>query len=436
VISILDSSSPEFPAELAQLLAFAEEDQAEVRTAVQNIIREVRERGDAAVAELTNRFDRQSAESMAQLTLDAADLESAYESLDPLIRDALNESASRVRAYHQAQLTAMGNGEHWQYEDDLGNQLGQRVNAMVRVGIYAPGGKAAYPSTIIMTAIPARVAGVDEIILCVPTPGGEVNPTLLAAAHLSGVNRVFAVGGAQAVAAMAYGTDTIPRVDKIVGPGNIFVATAKEMVFGDVGIDMIAGPSEVVIVADDSVDPDWVIQDMFAQAEHDEMAQAIVVSHSDTLLQKIEARLPEMLSRQTREDIISKSIRDRSALIRVPDLDHAFEVVNRIAPEHLQLALVDAGQYLDKVRHAGAVFLGADTTEVVGDYTAGPSHVLPTSGTARFASPLGVYDFQTRTSVIQCSREGAVRLNRAAAIIAVEEGLDAHAESARLRIKG
>lgn len=436
MISILDSSSPEFPAELAQLLAFAEEDQAEVRTAVQNIIREVRERGDAAVAELTNRFDRQSAESMAQLTLDAADLESAYESLDPLIRDALNESASRVRAYHQAQLTAMGNGEHWQYEDDLGNQLGQRVNAMVRVGIYAPGGKAAYPSTIIMTAIPARVAGVDEIILCVPTPGGEVNPTLLAAAHLSGVNRVFAVGGAQAVAAMAYGTDTIPRVDKIVGPGNIFVATAKEMVFGDVGIDMIAGPSEVVIVADDSVDPDWVIQDMFAQAEHDEMAQAIVVSHSDTLLQKIEARLPEMLSRQTREDIISKSIRDRSALIRVPDLDHAFEVVNRIAPEHLQLALVDAGQYLDKVRHAGAVFLGADTTEVVGDYTAGPSHVLPTSGTARFASPLGVYDFQTRTSVIQCSREGAVRLNRAAAIIAVEEGLDAHAESARLRIKG
>ncbi|MBL6689078.1 MAG: histidinol dehydrogenase [Pseudomonadales bacterium] len=435
-MSILDSSSPEFPAELAQLLAFAEEDQAEVRTAVQNIIREVRERGDAAVAELTNRFDRQSAESMAQLTLDAADLESAYESLDPLIRDALNESASRVRAYHEAQLMAMGNGEHWQYEDDLGNQLGQRVNAMVRVGIYAPGGKAAYPSTIIMTAIPARVAGVDEIILCVPTPGGEVNPTLLAAAHLSGVNRVFAVGGAQAVAAMAYGTDTIPRVDKIVGPGNIFVATAKEMVFGDVGIDMIAGPSEVVIVADDSVDPDWVIQDMFAQAEHDEMAQAIVVSHSDTLLQKIEARLPEMLSRQTREDIISKSIRDRSALIRVPDLDHAFEVVNRIAPEHLQLALVDAGQYLDKVRHAGAVFLGADTTEVVGDYTAGPSHVLPTSGTARFASPLGVYDFQTRTSVIQCSREGAVRLNRAAAIIAVEEGLDAHAESARLRIKG
>lgn len=436
MISILDSSSPEFADGLTQLLAFAEEDQAEVRTAVQNIIRDVRERGDAAVVELTNRFDSQSAESMAQLSLDAADLKSAYESLDPLIRDALNESAARVRAYHEAQLNAMGKGEHWQYEDDLGNRLGQRVNAMARVGIYAPGGKAAYPSTVIMTAVPARVAGVDEVILCVPTPGGEVNPTLLAAAHLSGVNRVFAVGGAQAVAAMAYGTDSIPRVDKIVGPGNIFVATAKEMVFGDVGIDMIAGPSEVVIVADDSVDPDWVIQDMFAQAEHDEMAQAIVISDSDTLLQKIEARLPEMLSRQTRGAIISKSIKDRSALIRVPDLDQAFDVVNRIAPEHLQLALADAGQYVDKVRHAGAVFLGADTTEVVGDYTAGPSHVLPTSGTARFASPLGVYDFQTRTSVIQCSREGAVRLNRAAAIIAVEEGLDAHAESARFRVKG
>lgn len=436
MISILDSSSPEFADGLTQLLAFAEEDQAEVRTAVQNIIRDVRERGDAAVVELTNRFDSQSAESMAQLSLDAADLKSAYESLDPLIRDALNESAARVRAYHEAQLNAMGKGEHWQYEDDLGNRLGQRVNAMARVGIYAPGGKAAYPSTVIMTAVPARVAGVDEVILCVPTPGGEVNPTLLAAAHLSGVNRVFAVGGAQAVAAMAYGTDSIPRVDKIVGPGNIFVAMAKEMVFGDVGIDMIAGPSEVVIVADDSVDPDWVIQDMFAQAEHDEMAQAIVISDSDTLLQKIEARLPEMLSRQTRGAIISKSIKDRSALIRVPDLDQAFDVVNRIAPEHLQLALADAGQYVDKVRHAGAVFLGADTTEVVGDYTAGPSHVLPTSGTARFASPLGVYDFQTRTSVIQCSREGAVRLNRAAAIIAVEEGLDAHAESARFRVKG
>ncbi len=436
MITSLDTASPDFSRQLTELLAFAEDDQAEVRSAVEGIIRDVRARGDAAVLELTNRFDRQSVATMGELTLDAADLKDAYDSLDGLIRDALDESAARVRTYHEAQLAAMGSGDHWQYKDELGNQLGQRVNAMARVGIYAPGGKAAYPSTIIMTAVPARVAGVDEVILCVPTPGGEVNPVLLAAAHLSGVDRVYSIGGAQAIAAMAYGTDSIPRVDKIVGPGNIYVATAKEMVFGDVGIDMIAGPSEVVIVADDTVDPDWVIQDMFAQAEHDELAQAIVISHSKALLQKILERLPEMLSRQTRGDIITAAIRDRGAVIQVADLDEAFRVVNRIAPEHLQLAFEHAADYLGAVRHAGAIFLGVDTTEVVGDYTAGPSHVLPTSGTARFASPLGVYDFQTRTSVIQCSREGSVRLNRAAAIIAAEEGLDAHAESARFRVKG
>lgn len=436
MITRLDSASPEFEGELATLLRFAEDEQAEVRDAVQTIIRDVRDRGDVAVLELTNRFDRQNADHLSELILGTDDLKSAYESLDPLIQDALNESASRVRAYHEAQLAAMGRGDHWQYEDEFGNQLGQRVNAMTRVGVYAPGGKAAYPSTIIMTAIPARVAGVEEVVLCVPTPGGELNPTLLAAAHLSGVDHVYCVGGAQAIAAMAYGTESISRVDKIVGPGNIYVATAKEMVFGVVGIDMIAGPSEVVIVADESVDPDWVIQDMFAQAEHDELAQAIVISHSETLLAKIEERLPVMLSQQSREDIIATAIRDRGALIRVPNVDEAFGVVNRIAPEHLQLALVDAENHLNKVRHAGAVFLGIDTTEVVGDYTAGPSHVLPTSGTARFASPLGVYDFQTRTSVIQCSREGSIQLNRAAAIIAVEEGLEAHAESARFRVKG
>ncbi|MBO6656297.1 MAG: histidinol dehydrogenase [Pseudomonadales bacterium] len=436
MISYLDTTAADFSDELNRLLAFAEEDQAEVRGTVLSIIRDVRDRGDAAVLELTNRFDHQSAGSMADLTLDAADLKAAYESLDPLVCDALEESASRVRAYHEAQLRAMGEGEHWQYEDDYGNQLGQRVNAMARVGVYAPGGKAAYPSTIIMTVLPARVAGVEEVVLCVPTPGGEINPVLLAAAHLSGVDRVFSIGGAQAVAAMAYGTESVPRVDKIVGPGNIFVATAKELVFGDVGIDMIAGPSEVVIVADDSVDPDWVIQDMFAQAEHDEMAQAIVISDSAKLLEQIHSRLPDMLAKQSRRNIIETAIRDRGAIIQVADLDEAFDVVNRIAPEHLQLAMADAPGYLERVRHAGAVFLGVDTTEVVGDYTAGPSHVLPTSGTARFASPLGVYDFQTRTSVIHCSRQGSIRLNRAAAIIAAEEGLDAHAESARFRVKG
>lgn len=436
MITTLDSASANFSQQLNELLTFAEDDRAEVRQSVSEILLDVRRRGDAAVLELTHRYDRQKAGSMSDLALKPEDLKAACDGLEPLVRDALEESASRVRAYHEAQLSAMGRGDHWQYEDDLGNQLGQRIHPIARVGIYAPGGKAAYPSTIIMTAVPARVAGVEEVLLCVPTPGGELNPTLLAAAHLSGVDRVFAIGGAQAIAAMAYGTESVPRVDKIVGPGNIYVATAKELVFGDVGIDMIAGPSEVVIVADKSADPDWVIQDMFAQAEHDEMAQAIVISHDAPLLKKIQQRLPEMLAQQTRGDIIATAIRDRGAVIHVASLDEAFSVANRIAPEHLQLALIDAPDHLDKVRHAGAIFLGVDTTEVVGDYTAGPSHVLPTSGTARFASPLGVYDFQTRTSVIQCSREGAVQLNRTAAIIAVAEGLDAHAGSARYRVKG
>ena len=436
MISILDSASADFPRQLDELLTFAEEDRAEVRQSVANILLDVRRRGDAAVLELTNRFDRREAGSMAGLALSPDELKAAFVSLEPPVRDALEEAANRVRAYHEAQLAAMGGGDGWQYEDDQGNRLGQRVHAMARVGVYAPGGKAAYPSTIIMTAVPARVAGVEEIILCVPTPGGEVNPALLAAAHLSGVDRVFSIGGAQAIAALAYGTATVPRVDKIVGPGNIYVAAAKEQVFGDVGIDMIAGPSEVVIVADKSADPDRVLLDMFAQAEHDEMARAIVISSDAGLLNDIRQRLPEMLARQTRRDIIATAIREKGAVIQVTSLDEAFTIVNRIAPEHLQLALSDAPDHLDKVRHAGAIFLGVDTTEVVGDYMAGPSHVLPTGGTARFASPLGVYDFQTRTSVIECSGAGAVQLNRAAAIIAAEEGLDAHAESALSRVEG
>lgn len=307
---------------------------------------------------------------------------------------------------------------------------------MKRVGIYAPGGKAAYPSTIIMTAVPAKVAGVEELVLCVPVPGGEENETLLAAAWLSGMDRVVSIGGAQAIAAMAYGTETVPAVNKIVGPGNIYVATAKEMVFGDVGIDMIAGPSEVVIIADDSADADCVILDMFAQAEHDEMAQAIVISASEALLEKIRNRLPEMLEDQVRRDIIGQSLGDRGALILASDLGNAAEIANRIAPEHLQLAITEARNTLDLIESAGAIFLGVGTAEVVGDYTAGPSHVLPTSGTARFASPLGVYDFLNRSSIIECSAEGTVQLNRAAAIIAQEEGLSAHAESALARVKG
>lgn len=435
MIKTLDSRDPNFREQLSALLRLPDADQKLVRRDVEQIIADVRARGDDALIELTNRFDQQSVQTMNELIIDADQLQRAYESLDPLVAGALEESVSRVRQYHMQQLKAMGSGD-WQYRDELGNNLGQKVQGMRRIGIYTPGGKAAYPSTVIMTAIPAAVAGVEEIVLCVPTPGGTLNAALLGAAYLCGISQVYAVGGAQAIAAMAYGTDTIAGVDKIVGPGNIYVATAKELVFGDVGIDMIAGPSEVVIVADEQANPEWVIQDMFAQAEHDEMAQAIVISTSTELLDQIAADLPEQLERQSRAGIIRASIEARAALLLVQDIDEAFDLVNEIAPEHLQLALANAGDMVKKVRHAGAIFVGNATAEVVGDYTAGPSHVLPTNGTARFASPLGVYDFQTRTSVIECSREGAVKLNRAAAILAREEGLDAHAESALARVKG
>ena len=436
MIARLDSDSPQFLSALQSLGEFPEQDQLQVRASVADILEDVRVRGDEALVELTNRFDGQSVSDMAALSIGQDQLLEAYESIDDLVRDALIESADRVREYHEHQKASIASGDGWRYTDNMGNHLGQNIRPMSRVGIYAPGGKASYPSTVIMTAIPAQVAGVNEMILCVPTPGGELNPTLLAAAHLCGIEQVFSLGGAQAIAAMAFGTEAVPKVDKIVGPGNIYVATAKEMVFGKVGIDMIAGPSEVVIVADDSADPNWVILDMFAQAEHDEMAQAIVISPSEKLLGVIAQQLPIKLAQQKRRSIISEAISSRGALIKVKDLDEAFEIVNKIAPEHLQLAIDAPEAWLPNVEHAGAVFLGMDTAEVVGDYTAGPSHVLPTSGTARFASPLGVYDFQTRTSIIQCSREGAVKLSRAAAILASEEGLYAHAESALARVKG
>ncbi|MDC0068567.1 histidinol dehydrogenase [Gammaproteobacteria bacterium] len=436
MIARLDSASPQFISALQSLGEVPDQDQIQIRSGVADILEDVRVRGDEALVELTNRFDGQTVSEMVALSIGQEQLLEAYESIDKLVRDALIESANRVREYHEHQKASMASDDEWRYTDNMGNYLGQNIRPMSRVGIYAPGGKASYPSTIIMTAIPAQVAGVKEMILCVPAPGGELNPTILAAAHLCGIKQVYSVGGAQAIAAMAFGTEAVPKVDKIVGPGNIYVATAKEMVFGKVGIDMIAGPSEVVIVADDSADPNWVIQDMFAQAEHDEMAQAIVISPSEKLLEAIVEQLPIKLSQQKRQPIISEAISSRGALIKVNDLNEAFEIVNRIAPEHLQLAINAPESWLPSVKHAGAVFLGLDTAEVVGDYTAGPSHVLPTSGTARFASPLGVYDFQTRTSIIQCSREGAVKLSRAAAILASEEGLYAHAESALARVKG
>ena len=436
MIARLDSASPQFISALQSLGEVPDQYQKQIRSGVADILEDVRVRGDEALVELTNRFDGQTVSEMVALSIGQEQLMKAYESIDKLVRDALIEYANRVREYHEHQKASMASDDEWRYTDNMGNYLGQNIRPMSRVGIYAPGGKASYPSTIIMTAIPAQVAGVKEMILCVPAPGGELNPTILAAAHLCGIKQVYSVGGAQAIAAMAFGTEAVPKVDKIVGPGNIYVATAKEMVFGKVGIDMIAGPSEVVIVADDSADPNWVIQDMFAQAEHDEMAQAIVISPSEKLLEAIVEQLPIKLSQQKRQPIISEAISSRGALIKVNDLNEAFEIVNRIAPEHLQLAINAPESWLPSVKHAGAVFLGLDTAEVVGDYTAGPSHVLPTSGTARFASPLGVYDFQTRTSIIQCSREGAVKLSRAAAILASEEGLYAHAESALARVKG
>ncbi len=385
VITVLNVQADDFDQSLQALLAYDEEDNAQVRETVRDIIADVRVRGDEVLLELTNRFDARNVTSPDELCISKAEMQAAYESIDPIVRGALEESAARVRSYHQAQLGAQGNAGNWQYQDELGNSLGQRIRAMQRVGIYTPGGKAAYPSTILMTAIPARVAGVEELILCVPTPGGEVNEVLLAAAHLADIDQVFSVGGAQAVAAMAYGTDLVPAVNKIVGPGNIFVATAKELVFGKVGIDMIAGPSEVVIVADDSANPDWVIQDMFAQAEHDEMAQSILISASETLTAAVLEKLPAAIDAAERSDIIRTSLSSRGAIVSVGDLTEAMRVANLIAPEHLQLAVADPEALLDDVIHAGAVFLGNDTAEVVGDYTAG--QVMSCRHPARRAFP-------------------------------------------------
>ncbi len=434
MIRHLDSSRSGFNSALTALLVSSEVNQLEVSAKVKQVIKEVKTGGDRSLVELTNRFDGRSVNEIADLIVEPSRLQQAFNDLDPLIANALKLSFERIERYHQQQLKV--GAASWDYTDDLGNRVGQRVRAMTRVGLYVPGGKASYPSTVLMTAIPARVAGVEELVLCVPMPNSEENKVVLAAAWLSGVDLVLSVGGAQAIAAMAYGTESIPKVDKIVGPGNVFVAAAKEMVFGDVGIDMVAGPSEVVIVADDSADAECVIRDMLAQAEHDEMAQAIIISSSQELLSAIETRLPDIINNEARQEIIEKSLSSRGALIKVRDLSEAFRIVNTIAPEHLQLALVDAREYLDQIKWAGAIFLGIDTAEVVGDYTAGPSHVLPTGGTARFASPLGVYDFQVRSSVIECSAEGSVYLNRAAEIIADAEGLSAHAKSASLRVKG
>ena len=444
MIRRLHSDDTGFTEQLSQLLHVEATETARIREVVAGVIAQVRRGGDTAVLEYTSKFDDLDVASVAQLEVTKDRLQLAFENIDSLVREALQVSADRVFAYHEKQIAALGGG-NWTYVDDDGNRLGQLVRGISKVGIYAPGGKASYPSTVIMTAIPARVAGVKEITLMVPTPGGEVNETLFAAAHLAGVDRVYTIGGAQAIAALAYGTETIDRVDKIVGPGNVYVTTAKQMVFGDVGIDMVAGPSEIVIVADNTAHVDWVVMDMLAQAEHDEMAQAILISWDDRLLNAVAVSLERRLQGQgfhqqdepmPRLDIIRQSIVTRGALIKVNDAGEAMRVVNTIAPEHLEIAVEDPQPLLQSVQNAGAIFLGNLSAEVVGDYTAGPSHVLPTGGTARFTSPLGVYDFQVRSSLIHCSAGGSAKLSRYAAIIAIEEGLTAHAESANYRLQG
>lgn len=426
----LASSAPDFAARLAALLAFEAAQDPQVDTAVAAILADVKQRGDAALLEYTQRFDRVAAGSAAELEIGRAELQRALDDLPATQRAALETAAARVRAYHERQRA-----QSWSYTEEDGTRLGQQVTPLERVGIYVPGGKAAYPSSVLMNALPAKVAGVDEIIMVVPTPGGERNALVMAAAALAGVDRVFTVGGAQAVAALAYGTATIPAVDKIVGPGNAYVAAAKRRVFGMVGIDMVAGPSEILIICDGATDPDWIAMDMFSQAEHDELAQAILLSPDAAFIERVATSIERQLAGMPRQAVIRAALENRGALIEVRDLDEACAISNRIAPEHLELSLQDAESWLPKIRNAGAVFIGSHTSEALGDYCAGPNHVLPTSGSARFSSPLGVYDFQKRTSVIAVSPRGAQSLGAVAAELARGEGLTAHAQSAEYRMK-
>jgi len=429
-IQRLDAAQSDFDQQLSRLLAWESVSDDKVNTIVNEVIGRVRTEGDAALVEYTNRFDRTSACSMQDLELGQARLQQALDGLPADQRAALEKAAERVRGYHERQK-----GESWQYTEADGTMLGQQITPMDRVGIYVPGGKAAYPSSVLMNALPAHVAGVREIIMVVPTPEGVLNELVLAAAALAGVDRVFTLGGAQAVAALAYGTETVPRVDKIVGPGNIFVATAKRAVFGAVGIDMIAGPSEILVVCDGKTDPDWVAMDLFSQAEHDEDAQSILICPDAEYLDQVEASINRLLPTMERREIIEISLQNRAALIKVADMDQAAELSNRIAPEHLELSVEDPVALLPQIRHAGAIFMGRYTAEALGDYCAGPNHVLPTSGTARFSSPLGVYDFQKRSSLIMFSADGASEMGKVASVLARGESLTAHARSAEYRIK-
>jgi len=424
----LDSAQADFDARLERLVSFDTEENREVERVTHDIVADIRRRGDTALLEYTNRFDRRDVTDCNALFLSASRLETAYAKIDREQRAALEIAAERICAYHQHQKQAS-----WQYQEN-GVTLGQRITPLQRVGLYVPGGKAAYPSSVLMNAIPAKVAEVGEIIMVVPAPNGELNDMVLAAARIAGVERVITIGGAQAVAALAYGTESVPRVDKIVGPGNAYVAAAKRIVFGTVGIDMIAGPSEILVVCDGNTPSDWIAMDLFSQAEHDEDARAILLSPDGEFLGRVAESIQRLLPTMERADIIRTSLSTRGALIRVKDLEEAARIVNRIAPEHLELSVADPEALLAKIHHAGAIFLGRHTAEALGDYCAGPNHVLPTSCTARFSSPLGVYDFQKRTSVIGCSPEAASQLGKTATVLARGEGLDAHARSATLRV--
>lgn len=428
MIRKLDSKTADFNATLDALLAFESETDEGIERTVAEVLANVKKQGDAAVLEYTRRFDRLDAAAMSALELPKAELKAAFDGLPEAQKKALEAAAARVTSYHERQKS-----ESWEYTEANGTKLGQKVTPLDRVGLYVPGGKAAYPSSVLMNALPAKVAGVGELIMVVPTPGGEKNQLVLAAAHLVGVDRVFTIGGAQAVAALAYGTETIPQVDKIVGPGNAYVASAKRRVFGTVGIDMVAGPSEVLVIADASANPDWVAMDLFAQAEHDELAQSILLCPDAAFIEKVAASIEKILPTMPRKDVISVSIKDRGALILTRDLDEACAIANKIAPEHLELSVADARALVPKIRHAGAIFIGKYTSESLGDYCAGPNHVLPTSRSARFSSPLGVYDFQKRSSLIEVSAEGSAFLGPIAATLAHGEGLTAHARAAELR---
>jgi histidinol dehydrogenase len=440
----LTTTSPTFEADFKARLHWSADTDAAIEQRVADILADVQQRGDAAVLDYTARFDGLQAADMRGLELTAAELKAAFDGLPAVQREALQQAAARVRSYHEAQKKA--SGESWTYRDADGTLLGQKVTPLDRVGIYVPGGKAAYPSSVLMNAIPAHVAGVGEIIMVVPTPArdrssasashGEKNPLVLAAAHVAGVTRAFTIGGAQAVAALAYGTATIPSVDKITGPGNAYVASAKRRVFGKVGIDMIAGPSEILVLADGTTRPDWVAMDLFSQAEHDELAQSVLLCPDAAYIDRVQAEIDRLLPTMPRKDIIEKSLSGRGVLIHTRSMEEACAISNRIAPEHLEVSSLDPHRWEPLLKHAGAIFLGAYTSESLGDYCAGPNHVLPTSGTARFSSPLGVYDFQKRSSLIEVSEQGAQTLGQIASVLAHGEGLQAHAYAAEYRLKG